>query len=176
MKKLLAWIMFAVMTATLFAPGACPVQAAGNVKANVSYKKAPSIKKGERTVTIKKQKKESYVVFKASKKGKYVFTFSALQGNTQKTRDTANLLVTSCSEKKNSKGKKVLFYKLGKSSGKKLNHFYLTTQKQYASGKLAKRFTASRTVTYSMKKGEKLYLEFYGVPGNISLKINVKKK
>ena len=77
MKKLLAWIMFAVMTATLFAPGACPVQAADSVKANVSYKKAPSIKKGERTVTIKKQKKESYVVFKASKKGNMYLPFCA---------------------------------------------------------------------------------------------------
>lgn len=153
---------------------AAPVRASvKRVTAAKKYKKAPSLKTGTNRVTVKAE--DSYVRYTVPKKGTYKITFSNLKGLDEATRDKIRAGFTSYYYYKSDKK---LHYKKGRYNNKKDSGFVFATDwlvendENYQKG-----WTSSCTVTYSLKKGRKLYFMFYGTPKNrFSVEVKIRRR
>ena len=152
-------------------PGGSAAQAAVKITASTSHTKAASTKIG--SYRVKVNRNDAYILFKAPKKGKYIFTLSGLTGAKKSTAKKTKMLVTLLQYKEK---EKKMYYKEGKSSGKKDNHFYLATEALCRSGKVDSDFASVRKIAVSLKKKQKLYLQFYGVPESFLMKLKIQKK
>lgn len=174
-----------VLALTLFIPGGYTAEAAENpttaettaspvnrITSAAKYKKAPKLQLGDNVVTVRRD--DSYVAFTVPKKGTYVFTFSGLKGATSKTAKKAIAGYTSYTYWK---ADKKLHYKVGK-LGKlpKDSGFVFATEYLVKNKAKYKKWYSTCPVKYSLKKGTKVYLMFYGKPTKFSVKVNVRKK
>lgn len=187
-KRTLLAATFALAVAVL-------VPSAGQVEANAApkkvtghanYKKAPKIKLNKTYTVTSKSKNGTYVKFTASKAGKYQVSISNLRSYKSKSVDTDMELANFYIRKAPTSSYSSWLPSINvKTQGGKSDVLFVGTPASYNAhykGKPAKTFgyyPQKRTATFSMKKGETIYVNmhfFTGKKNRCTYNLQIKRK